>query len=124
MLVEEALAGGGSASAFGVAVGDTVSPDPALTEGLRAALGDEARPATVASFDAGPHANAPFSPGIGAADMQTVAILARAGALGIAAAAVLVAVDSLDGPPLAEDLRENAEKRAGRAASAVLSTSS
>jgi uridine phosphorylase len=124
VLVEEALAGGGSASAFGVAVGDAVSPDPALTESLRTALAGSARPATVASFDAGPAASAPFAPGVGAADMQTVAILARAGALGVAAAAVLIAVDSLDGPALAEDLREDAEKRAGRAVSDVLSTSS
>jgi uridine phosphorylase len=124
VLVEGALAGGGSASAFGVAVGDTVAPDRALTEGLRAALGEGARPGTVASFDAGPAAHAPFAAGVGAADMQTVAILARAGELGLAAAAVLIAVDSLDGPPLAEEPREDAEKRAGRAASCVLSASS
>jgi uridine phosphorylase len=124
VLVEEALAGGGSASAFGVAVGDTVRPDPALTESLRAALGEGALPSTVASFDASPAAHAPFAAGVGAADMQTVAILARAGALGVAAAAVLIAVDSLDGPPLAEELREDAEKRAGGAVSNVLSTSS
>jgi uridine phosphorylase len=124
VLVEEALAAGGSASAFGIAVGDSVLPDPALTGSLRTALGDGARPATVASFDAGPAADALLAAGVGAADMQTVAILARAGALGVAAAAVLVAVDSLDGAQLGEDLREDAEKRAGRAVSEVLSTSS
>jgi uridine phosphorylase len=124
VLVEEALAGGGSASAFGVAVGGSVSPDAALTESLRAALGDAVRPAVVASFDAAPAACAPFAPGVGAADMQTVAILARAGALGMAAAAVLVAVDSLDGQVLAEETREDREKRAGRATSTALSTSS
>src|SRR4051794_1126384 len=124
VLGEAALAGGGSASAFGVAVGETVSPDPGLTEGLRAALGDDARAATVASYDADPGANAPFAPGVGAADMQTVAILARAGALGVAAAVVLVAVDPLHGPPLSEGLREEAERRAGRAVSRVLSGSS
>ena len=124
VLVEEALAAGGSASAFGIAVGDSVLPDPALTGGLRTALGDDARPATVASFDAGPAADALLAAGVGAADMQTVAILARAAALGVAAAAVLIAVDSLDGAQLGEDLREDAEKRAGRVVSAVLSTSS
>jgi uridine phosphorylase len=124
LLVEEALAGGGSASAFGVAVGDSVSPDPTLTESLRAALAENAQPATVASFDTGPAAGAPFAPGVGAADMQTVAVLARAAALGVVAAAVLIAVDSLDGPALAEDAREDAEKRAGRVVSAVLSPSS
>lgn len=124
VLVEKALAGGGSASAFGIAVGDSVLPDPALTGSLRKALADGARPATVASFDAGPAADTPLAADIGAADMQTVAILARAGALGVAAAAVLIAVDSLDGAQLDEELREDAEKRAGRAVSEVLSTSS
>jgi uridine phosphorylase len=124
VLVEEALASGGSASAFGVAVGDSVSPDRALTERLRETLGDVARLATVASVDAAPAACAPFADGIGAADMQTVAVLARARALGIAGAAVLVAAESLDGAQLAEELREDSEKRAGRGAVAVLSTSS
>ena len=124
VLVEQALAEGGSASSFGVAVGGSVSPDPALSERLGAGLGDGARAANVASFDAAPATCAPFAPGVGAADMQTVAILARAQALEVAAAAVLIAVDSLDGPPLAEDVREDSEKRAGRVVAAVLSTSS
>jgi uridine phosphorylase len=124
VLVEEALASGGSAPAFGVAVGDSVSPDGALTESLRETLGDLGRPATVASVDGAPAACAPFPAGVGAADMQTVAILARARALGVAAAAVLIAADSLDGPALAEELREDSEKRAGRVVAAVLSTSS
>ena len=124
LLVEEAIAAGGSSSAFGVAVGDSVAPDPGLTERLRAALGEEARPATVASFDADPAACAPFAAGVGAADMQTAAVLARSAALGVAAAVVLLAVSSIEGPPLAEEPREGSEKRAGQVASAVLSASS
>src|SRR4051812_29226261 len=49
VVVEGALAGGGSAAAFGLEVGESVSPDPTLTEGLRGSLRD-ARPASVVSF--------------------------------------------------------------------------
>jgi uridine phosphorylase len=124
LVVERALAAGGSASAFGVAAGDSVAPDPALTEMVGDALGERARPAVVASFDADPATCAPFPAGVEGADMQTVAVLARAAALGMTAAAVLVAVGSTAGESLDEERREEAEKGAGRAASAVLSTSS
>jgi uridine phosphorylase len=122
LLVERAVAGGGSASAFGVAPGDSVSPDAELTARLRERL-SEARPAVVVSFDADPASCAPFATGIDGADMQTVAILARAGALGVAAATLLIGVGSTGGPALGEERREELEKRAGRAASAALSTS-
>ena len=123
LLVMRALAGGGSAAALGVAVGESVSPDPGLTEDLRRALAGDARPATIASFDDAPAACAPFDPGVEAADMQTVAILARARVLGVAAAAVLIAADSLDGAALVEELREEREKRAGRLVLTALSAS-
>jgi uridine phosphorylase len=124
LLVEKAVAAGGSAGAFDLAIGESASPDAELTERLRSALGDEARPATVASYDIHPSGTVRLDEGVGAADMQTVAILARAAALGIAAAAVLVGVDSTGGATLSGERREEAEKRAGRAVSKVLSTSS
>jgi purine-nucleoside phosphorylase len=124
LLVEEALAAGGSAAAFELDVGASARPDPALTEGLRAALGEAARGTTVASFDHSPSASEGFDPEVGAADMQTVAVLARAAALGIAAAAVLVVVDSAAGEQPADEDRERSEKSAGRAASKALSASS
>jgi uridine phosphorylase len=122
LLVERALAGGGSASAFGVDPGGEVSADPGLTGRLRGEL-EEARPATVVSFDADPASCAPFAAEIDGADMQTVAVLARADALGIAAAAVLIAVGSPGGPALEEERRQELEKRAGRVAATVLSPS-
>lgn len=122
LLVERAVAGGGSASAFGVSPGDSVSPDAGLSTRLGEEL-EEARAATVVSFDADPSSCAPFAAGIDGADMQTVAILARADALGVAAAAVLIAVGSPGEAPLEEERRQELEKRAGRVAAAVLSTS-
>jgi hypothetical protein len=56
--------------------------------------------------------------------MQTVAILARAGALGVDAGAVLVIVETAAGDHLAEEERNDAERRAGRAALLALSISS
>jgi hypothetical protein len=52
--------------------------------------------------------------------MQTVAVLARARALGIAAAAVLVVFESSGAEPISDELRESSERRAGRAAAAAL----
>jgi uridine phosphorylase len=123
LLVERAVAEGGSAASFGISVGAAVRPDPDLTERLREALGDSATPTAVASFDSTPSAE-PLGEGIGAADMQTVAILACAETLGIAAAAVLIAVETPDDGPLGEAERNDAERRAGRAASQALSSSS
>ena len=56
--------------------------------------------------------------------MQTVAVLIRTAALGIAAAAVLVVTDSPGSGAISEEDRESAERRAGEAASGVLSASS
>jgi hypothetical protein len=56
--------------------------------------------------------------------MQTVAVLARASELRVAAAAVLIATEAAGAADLAEEDRNDAERRAGRAAVAALSTSS
>jgi uridine phosphorylase len=74
----------------------------------------------VASFDSTPPgADAPG--GAIVTDMQTVAVLARAQALGVAAAIVLVVVEDERSGTIAEDAREEAERRAGRAAARALS---
>jgi len=115
-----ALATGGSAASFGVATGETVSPDPELLEQLRAELRDEARAVTVASLDTMP-AEASAASGAAAADMQTLAILARSGALGIAAAAVLIVTEPEGGDILGPEAMERAAVQAGRAAAKALS---
>jgi uridine phosphorylase len=120
LLVERALAEGGSAASFGLAVGESVAPDPALTAALRGELGARARPATVASFDLLPVAGDPLPAGADAADLQTVAILARARALEVAAAAVLIAETDAEAV-LSDEAREEATKQAGRAAATILS---
>ena len=121
LVVERAVAEGGSAASFGLAVGDAISPDPELTRRLLERIGGRA---TVASFDSAPPPGEPVEDGVEAADMQTVATLARARGLEIAAAAVLIVVEAAAAEPLAEEPREEAAKLAGLAAAAVLSTSS
>jgi uridine phosphorylase len=120
LLSTAALATGGSAASFGVAAGETASPDPVLVERLRAELGDGARAATIASFDTMP-AGAGAAGGAAAADMQTLAVLARAPALGIAAAAVLIVAESEDGETLGGEALEQAATQGGRAAAKALS---
>jgi uridine phosphorylase len=122
LLVAEALAAGGSAAALGLAAGEAVLPDPALLERLRLALAGEARAATVASLDALPVDAAAAPSAAAAADMQTVAVLARGRQLGIALAAVLIVSEGAGGEGLADERLETAAKRAGRAASVALST--
>ncbi len=120
LLSTAAFATGGSAASFGVAVGETVSPDPVLVERLRAELTDEARAVTIASFDTVP-ADAGAAGGAAAADMQTLAVLARAPTLGIAAAAVLIVAESEDGDALGVEALERAAAQGGRAAAKALS---
>jgi uridine phosphorylase len=102
--------------------GEEVFPDPNLAARLRGELGSNAREATVASLDS--HhiggAPAPVEAGDGA-DMQTAALLARGGGLGIAVAAVLVVSETAAGVSLGDEAAELAAKAAGRAASAALS---
>jgi nucleoside phosphorylase len=119
LLVEAAIAAGGSAAAFGLAVGDRVLPDAALLDRLGRSLGPSVPAATVASFDSPPHGVAAPAPAV-AGDLQTVAVLARAEQLGIATAALLVVAEA-GGVKAAEDALEEAAKRAGRAASQALS---
>jgi purine-nucleoside phosphorylase len=118
LLVEEAIGAGGSATSFGLAAGAGARPDPALLDHLREGLG-EARAVPVASFDA-PPVDATAPPGAVAADLQTVAVLARAEQLGVAAAALLIVAEA-GGDRLADDALEAAAKRAGRAAAGALS---
>lgn len=120
LLVDDAVAAGGSAASFGLAAGETVRPDPGLQGHLREELRGKARAARVASFDVLPvDGSAPA--GATVADMQTVALLARGGELGLAVAAILIVVEASSGESLGEGEMETAAKRAGRAASAVLS---
>jgi purine-nucleoside phosphorylase len=127
LLVEGAIAAGGSAAEFGLSLGEAVLPDEALSEALREALGPDVRRASVASFDSIPTNPGALPDAAPVADMQTVAVLARARSLGIAAAAVLVATESIGPPPdpsdpsAANDALEIAMKRAGRAAARALS---
>jgi purine-nucleoside phosphorylase len=118
LLVERAIAVGGSATSFGLAVGGSATPDPALTAALGEELGEAAKTATIASFDLAGGDQLPA--GAAAGDLQTVAVLARAQALGIAAATILIAETGADGG-LSDETHGAAAKRAGRAAAAVLS---
>jgi uridine phosphorylase len=120
LLATEALATGGSAGSFGVTTGAAALPDLALLGDLRESLGPEARDVAVASFDTFPAEPTAVLPAA-AADMQTVAVLARARELGVAAAAVLIVADLEDGELLADEQLELAAKRAGRAATKALS---
>jgi uridine phosphorylase len=119
VVVAEAIAAGGSGAALGVARGEAVPPDSTLTERLSTELGAQARPAPVSSFDVHPDQH---SPAEGAADMQSASLLARARSLGIKAAAVLIVTETSDGGELEKDEVEEAERVAGQAASAVLSS--
>jgi uridine phosphorylase len=103
--------------------GKPVLPDPELSTRLRAALGGEAQPATVASLDTlhGGGAAAPVAAG-DAADMQTATLFGRGQDLGVALAAVLIVAEAANGGQLSEEAGELAAKRAGIAASAALST--
>jgi uridine phosphorylase len=124
LVVTAARAEGGSGASFGVPSGEAVQPDDELTGRLKNELTGEASAAAVASFDAMPAGSEPAAVDIAAADMQTVAVLARARSLGIAAAAILVVVGAAGGADqIADAALEAAAKRAGGAASSVLSPS-
>jgi uridine phosphorylase len=120
LLIEAARATGGSAASFGLAAGDAVPPDRALSERLGVELGAEAREAIVASLDTLP-ADTVEAGGAGAADMQTLAVFARAAALGIAAAAVLVVAETERDGRLDDEKLGPAAVRAGEAAAKTLS---
>jgi uridine phosphorylase len=115
LAVTEAHAWGGGGS------GRPIAPDLELAEALRHRLGQEARAATVASLDTlhGGGAPAPVAAS-DVADMQTAALFDRGAALRVALAAVLIVVESASGEALGEKEAEQAAKRAGIAAAAVL----
>ncbi len=116
LLPGRAIASEGSASSFGLQPGEPIEPDPELSRRLRRS---GAREAPVASLDTMP-IGTEIPAGIVAADMQTVAVLAVARRLEIAAAAVLV-VSEVDGDQLDEETLAVAARRAGRAAEKALS---
>ena len=121
VLVHEALAGGGSAEAYGVQRGMSVLPDPELFARLRERLGEDVRPVRIASLDAHPVDPVSAGDGAAAADLQTVTVLARSRELGVAAAAVLIVSEAESGR-LDDEALESASKRAGTAAAGALST--
>lgn len=99
---------------------EAAHPDRALTAALTSALGEAARPAVVASLDTLPD-DGDGGAAADVADMQTATLLGRAAELGLALAAVLIVAATASGEQLGDELTEEAGKRAGAAARAVLS---
>jgi purine-nucleoside phosphorylase len=122
LLVGRAISAGGSSASFGVAAGEQVGPDAGLAEALRDSLGPGALEADVASLDSAADGGQDLAERVAATDMQTVAVLARARDLGIAAAAVLIVVEAGGTGAISDEDRENCERRAGRSAAAALAT--
>jgi len=118
LAITEAHAWGGP----GERAGETVLPDPELSARLRDQLGDEARAVAVASLDTlhGGGAHAADLTGE-VADMQTAALFGRGASLGVAIAATLIVTETRGGERLDDDAVELVAKRAGLAASAILS---
>ncbi|HEX5763607.1 MAG TPA: hypothetical protein VFY04_10880 [Solirubrobacterales bacterium] len=119
LLVAEAEATEGSAAAFGIGVGEAVTPDAALLDRLAEAVGGEARMARIISTDTVPDPNR-AAVGAAAADMQTLAVLAQGRSLGLATAALLAVVET-SGELLTDAQLEETAKRAGGAVSRALS---
>jgi uridine phosphorylase len=120
LCVYEAIAEGGSTAAHGGRPGEPVSPDAQLTQRLREGVGDAGRAARIASFDA-PPAGSAAAGGAVAGDMQTASLLARANELEIEAGALLIVTEIAAGKEsLSRERLEEAEKLAGRIASAIL----
>jgi purine-nucleoside phosphorylase len=120
LLPSKAIAAGGSAAAFGLKAGEAVQPDPQLLDLLREALAAQAHEAAVESSDTMPAAEKLSARGAVAADMQTVAVLAHARKLEIAAAAILI-VSEADDERFGDKELEAAAKQAGQAARRGLS---
>lgn len=120
LLIEVARATAGSAASFGLDAGDTVSPDRSLSERLGVELGTETRAVTVASLDTMP-ADVVEIGGAAAADMQTLAVLARSRALKIAAAAILVVAEVEGQGQIDDEKTGSAAVWAGKAAAKALS---
>jgi len=120
LAVEAALAVGGSAASFGIAAGETVAPDAELHGRLASALAADARPVTVASLDTMP-GREQAAAGAGAADMQSLATLATARGLGVAAGVLLIVTETERGESLEGERLEEIAARAGRVALEALS---
>jgi purine-nucleoside phosphorylase len=118
LVVTEAIAAGGSATSLGVEVGEGVRPDEDLTARLGKALGEGARRARVASFDAYPGGEADEG-GVEAGDMQSAPLLARARGIGVSVGVLLI-VTALPGGEIDREDLELAEKTAGRVAASAL----
>jgi uridine phosphorylase len=117
LLPARAIAAGGSAAAFGLREGGEVGPDRDLLVRLGAELELKARDAVVASRDA---LDTSIPAAAVAADMQTVAVLARARWLGMAAAALLI-VSEAGVEHLPDEELDEIAKQAGRLAAKALS---
>jgi uridine phosphorylase len=121
LVVREAVAQGGSAASLGVEPGTAVAPDAKLTGRLQTELGGEGKLVTITSVDAHPAEHTAVL-GIAAIDMQTAPLLARAAFLQIELAVVLIVGEAECGTErLAKEPLEELERKAGRAAAAVLS---
>lgn len=121
LLVEAAIATGGSASAFGATPAEAIRPNHELSDQLRSELGDDVSGAVIASVDAHPDESAaPL--GARALDMQTAPLLAQARTLRIAVATILIVTELAGRPAALEKAQlEDRERLAGRAAAGVLS---
>jgi uridine phosphorylase len=97
-------------------------PDPDLSGGLKRELGGAVRTSAIASLDRPLSESVKTPAQISAADMQTATVLSLAQTLGIAAASVLIIEESASGEQIDERAFEQAAKRAGSAAVAVLSS--
>jgi uridine phosphorylase len=103
--------------------GSPAHPDEALAEGLRAALGAEAKAGRVASVDflhPSPDPTHAIPEG-DVADMQTAALFAAGQKLDIALAAVLVVTDAPDATELGDEQLAERASIAARAALSALS---
>ncbi|HWW66495.1 MAG TPA: hypothetical protein VNY83_00795 [Solirubrobacterales bacterium] len=101
--------------------GETALPDRELSARLERELAGDARVTTIASFDGAPEERGALPVAVTATDMQTATVLARAQALGIAAAAVLIVEETAGGKRIADEELEDAARRAGKAAARALS---
>jgi len=100
--------------------GEAARPDPELTEGLARSL-PGAHAGVAVSLDT-LHDPERYRPSVlaEAADMQTAALLGAAAEHGLAAAAALIVSERSDSGQLRDEDLEEAAKRVGRAASALL----
>jgi purine-nucleoside phosphorylase len=117
LLPDRAVAASGSSSSFGLQPGATIEPDTELLDRLR---GHQERTEVVITSLDTMAASDEISTEAVAADMQTVAVLARGRELGIATAAILIVNEAGD-ERLDDEGLEAAAKLAGRMAAIGLS---